>query len=824
VRTNIHHHRGSRAPSAVLARLTQRLRGFRRIRKLEGTGNFVWTAVAATLVLAGALATVLGARAVARSDVDKARLAFHLASSEAASTLRLAIQHEEDLVVSASAFITGNPHASPADFDRWAESVHAMQRYPELQNIGLVAYVPALNLSAFQRHLAVEPVRPLGPRSVAPHEGPGVLPPGQRSYYCLAVAGLARSALTYIPANLDYCSLAPTMIGNRDSGLVNYAPVINGGSTTLGVETPVYRNGVTPATVAARRRLFVGWLGELLVPTVVLSRALQGHPDLAATFRYDSRYSHVAFTIGRAPAHAQSATINLQVGRDAGLRDPSEGWTVQSFGTALKGGLLENWNSLILLIGGTLLSAMLGLLVLVLGTGRRRALSLVHEKTRELSHQALHDTLTGLPNRALVLDRAQQLLARSARAPGVLAGALFIDIDGFKRVNDNLGHAAGDQLLKIVGERLRSTVREQDTVGRLGGDEFVVLFECSSEQPTPDHLADRVAEALREPVELMDGRKIFSVTASIGVAVGQHASPDALLRDADLALYSAKAAGKDRYALFEASMYEGVTGRLELEADMSSALQDGQFLLLYQPIFELSGREVVGVEALIRWQHPTRGVLSPDSFIPLAEESGLIVAIGRWVLYEACRQAAAWAAAGRAIGVAVNVSAHQLGRRDFADDVRGALNAAQIEPSSLTLEITETALMRDVSAACEHLEAIKTVGVRVAIDDFGTGYASLSNLQRVPVDVLKIDKTFVAGMNDGGRSRELVRAVLGVGQALSLAVIAEGIEEECQVVALGKLGCAMAQGYLLAMPEHADRIALLLAAGGPRRSVGSPAA
>jgi diguanylate cyclase (GGDEF)-like protein len=767
-------------------------------------------AVAALLVLAGALASVLGARAVARSNADKARLAFHLASAEIASTLTLAIQHEEDLVVNASAFVSGNPNTSAADFDRWAESVDAMRRYPELQNIGLVTLVPASRLGAFKTHIAANPVRPLGPQSVGPREALQITPAGSRPYYCFAVAGLARSAATYIPAGVDYCALAPTLIAGRDSGLASYAPFIDGATTTLGVETPVYRGGVVPSTVPARRRAFVGWLGELLVPKVVLGRALGGHPNVAVRFRYQSPYSSVAFTSGAAPAGAQRTTIDLR-----------NGWTVQSFGAAVAGGVFGNLNSLLLLIGGSLLSLLLGLLVLILGTGRRRALSLVREKTRELSHQALHDTLTGLPNRALVLDRAEQLLARASRQPGMVAGALFIDIDGFKHVNDNLGHAAGDQLLRVVGERLQGAMRGHDSVGRIGGDEFIVLVE-SADQATLDLLADRLTEVLREPFELDDGGRISSVTASIGVAIGQYATPDALLRDADLALYSAKAAGKDRYALFDASMSTGFEGRRELEADLSAAVQNGQFFLLYQPIFDLSSREVVGVEALIRWQHPERGVMPPDDFIPQAEESGLIIPIGQWVLDQACRQAAVWAEEGLGIGVSVNVSARQLGRKGFAGDVRRTLKEYRIEPSSLTLEITETTLMRNVPQACEHLEEIKALGVRLAIDDFGTGYASLSNLQRLPVDFLKIDMSFVAALNDGGQSRELLEAIVRVGQALSLAVIAEGIETQNQLATLEDMGCEMAQGFLMAKPSSAEVIESLLGPRAARRAVGSP--
>jgi diguanylate cyclase (GGDEF)-like protein len=776
----------------------------------------IWALATALLVLGGVLATVLGARAIARSDADRGHLAFHLASAEVASTLRLAIQHEEDLVISASAFITGSRHPSAAGFDRWAESVHAMSRYPELQNIGLVELVPHARLAAFQARMAADPVRPFGPRSAPLRDDSGIVPVGSRPYYCLAVAGLTRSIASYLPVGLDYCALAPTLITARDSGVTSYAPFTHMGSTALGIQIPVYTGGVTPPTIAARRRAFVGWLGELLLPGVVLQRALDGRTGMAVRFRYQSGHTHVQFTSGNAPAHGQADTIRLD-----------NGWSVQSFGPAVAAGVFSDRDALILLIGGVLVSGLLGLLVWVLGTGRTRALSLVSEKTRELSHQALHDPLTGLPNRALVLDRAEQMIARTARQPNMVAGALFIDVDGFKHVNDSLGHAAGDQLLKVAGERLQGHMRPQDTVGRLGGDEFVVLVETDADQATLDVLADRLTSALRAPVELGASGKIFSVTASIGVAVGRYESPDELLRDADLALYAAKAAGRDRYALFDVSMYGGVEGRLELASDMDDALAAEQFFLAYQPIFALPSRQVVGVEALIRWQHPTRGLVAPDSFIPLAEESGLIAAIGRRVLDEACRQAGVWSAEGLGIGISVNVSAYQLGRSGFAEDVRRALCDSQIEPSSLTLEITETALMRDVGVAHEHLLEIKALGVRIAIDDFGTGYASLSQLQRMPVDILKVDRSFIAALSDGGQGRELLEAILGVGRSLSLTVVAEGIEDHSQLSALEAMGCQMAQGFLLGRPGPAhdvDAIAGQAAAVAGSRSPARPSA
>jgi EAL domain-containing protein (putative c-di-GMP-specific phosphodiesterase class I) len=322
---------------------------------------------------------------------------------------------------------------------------------------------------------------------------------------------------------------------------------------------------------------------------------------------------------------------------------------------------------------------------------------------------------------------------------------------------------------------------------------------------------------VRAPVELDDGRQIFSVTASMGLALGQYSSPDELLRDADLALYAAKAEGKDRYVLFDAGLYADAEGRVELELDLAGALREEQLFMLYQPIFDLRGRRVIGVEALLRWRHPERGVVGPDVFIPLAEETGLIVPIGRWVLEQACRQAAAWSAQGHPLAVSVNVSAHQLGRRSFADDVRRTLDDCGLDPSLLTLEITETTLMRDVTGASDRLREIRQLGVHIAIDDFGTGYASLSNLQRMPVDVLKVDRSFIAALGDGGRGRELLEAILGVGQALSLVVVAEGIELQSQMLTLEEMGCEMAQGFLMGRPTSPEEIEGILATPGGGR-------
>ncbi len=338
-----------------------------------------------------------------------------------------------------------------------------------------------------------------------------------------------------------------------------------------------------------------------------------------------------------------------------------------------------------------------------------------------------------------------------------------------------------------------------------------MLVESGAGEATPDILADRLTTALREPVVLGEPGRSFSTTVSIGVAVGPYDAADDLLRDADLALYAAKAAGKDRYALFEPSMHAGVRGPLQLESDLTRAIEREELTLLYQPIYELRSGRAAAVEALIRWNHPELGVLTPDHFIPLAEESGLIVPIGRWVLEEACRQTAAWRQAGMMVDVSVNVSVRQLGRGTLAADVGGALRRSGLAPTSLTLEVTETALMRDVSAAREDLESVRAVGVRVAIDDFGTGYASLAHLQNMPVDTLKIDRTFVGALDGGGHGRELLEAIVGVGEALGAVVIAEGVEHHSQLTALEEMGCSMAQGFLLARPGPAEAIGESLA-------------
>ena len=427
-----------------------------------------------------------------------------------------------------------------------------------------------------------------------------------------------------------------------------------------------------------------------------------------------------------------------------------------------------------------------------------------------LAHSAVHDALTGLPNRTLILDRAEQMLAR-ARRGDLSVAALFIDLDNFKDINDTLGHEAGDKLLLAVGQRFEAMLRASDTVGRLGGDEFVVLTESEPKAAGPELVADRIQAVLKEPFHLEEFDHVpMIVSASIGIATGVRGSANELLRDADIALYQAKALGKDRWTMFEPAMQSAVLDRLEMETDLRAALGNGEFLLLYQPVFDLDSVRACGVEALLRWRHPRRGVLAPDEFIPSLEDTGLIVEVGRWVLFEACEQAAAWHRQGHALTMSVNVSMRQLETDALVEHVRVALATSELDPGSLILEVTESTLMRDTEATVRRLRALKELGVLVAVDDFGTGYSSLAYLRQFPVDALKIDRSFVAAMGDSAESVALIHILVQLGRTLGIETLAEGIEEQWQLQRLQSEQCERGQGFLFSRPIDSDAVEALL--------------
>jgi diguanylate cyclase (GGDEF)-like protein len=432
----------------------------------------------------------------------------------------------------------------------------------------------------------------------------------------------------------------------------------------------------------------------------------------------------------------------------------------------------------------------------------------LQESHSELVYQAFHDALTGLPNRTLFTDRTEQALKRTHRsrhANGRVA-VLFLDLDDFKGVNDSYGHSAGDELLTTAAGRLRSTLRTEDTIARLGGDEFAVLLE---NVPDPEHAAlagDRLLEALAAPMTIA-GRELLT-DASVGIALstGPDDTAEELLRNADVAMYAAKGAGRGRRELFAPAMHSAVFARMSLETDLRRGLEREEFRLVYQPVFELETRNVVAVEALLRWDHPERGLVAPMDFIPLAERSGLIVPLGRWVINEATRQAAVLQAlpgTHEHLTMAVNLSPRQLLDRSLVADVSRALETSGIAPSTLVLELTESLLTADIEETVPVLAALKRLGVLLAIDDIGGGYSSLSYLRRFPVDVIKLDRELISGNEHDAK---LARALLGLGRELELATVAEGIEHPEQLAEMRRLGCDLGQGFLFAEPMPADEL------------------
>jgi diguanylate cyclase (GGDEF)-like protein/PAS domain S-box-containing protein len=428
-----------------------------------------------------------------------------------------------------------------------------------------------------------------------------------------------------------------------------------------------------------------------------------------------------------------------------------------------------------------------------------------------IRYQALHDPLTDLPNRVLFLDRLGHALTR----PGAEVAVVLLDIDNFKLVNDSLGHSAGDELLRKIAPRLTDALRPGDTIGRLGGDEFLVLLEHVADERAAARIAERVVAAFELPFELSAGEHFAKASLGIAIARGDEPDPAALIRDADAAMYQAKARGRARFEVFDGAMRARTVKRLSVENDLRRALERDELRVAYQPIVSLHDGSIAAVEALLRWHHPERGIIAPVDFIPVAEESGLIESIGRWVLNAACAQTAQWHAArpdSPPLGIAVNLSARQFTQRDLEATVAGALAESGIEPTSLCLEITESVLLDEPDTASETIKSIARHGVRFMLDDFGTGYSSLAYLTRLPIDGLKVDRSFVDELGSSARSTAITTAIVRMAQALSIEVVAEGVETARQLETVRVLGCEFAQGFHFHRPLDAREISRLLSA------------
>jgi diguanylate cyclase len=429
----------------------------------------------------------------------------------------------------------------------------------------------------------------------------------------------------------------------------------------------------------------------------------------------------------------------------------------------------------------------------------------------ELSHKAMHDALTGLPNRTLFLDRLKHAVMRAKRHH-TLIGVMFLDLDSFKPINDTHGHEVGDRLLVMLAERLQEGLRASDTAARFGGDEFMILCEDVADKRDVVSIAERILRSIEEPFSL--GSEQFAIRASMGVAIADGAgeTAESLIRNADTAMYGAKKEG-GTFAVYDDGVRTRLTERVEMEGQLRRAVHEGAFRLLYQPQVDLRSGEIVGLEALLRWDHPSRGLIEPVEFLWLAEEAGLISAIGDWVLEESCRQAAVWRAAGPSgspLRVCVNLAAGQHADPNLVATVARVVEQSEIEPSSLCLEITEAAVMGDAEAAIATLRALKELGVTISMDDFGSSHSTLGALKRFPLDSLKVDRSFVSGLNEDGEDAAIVTAVTNMAHALGLETVADGVETREQLEYLKAVECDIGQGHYFARPRPSESIAELL--------------
>jgi diguanylate cyclase (GGDEF)-like protein len=751
------------------------------------------------LVLSG-ISAILWARAGEANN----RKDFHSVAQDVTSTVGILLQRDADFVATLRTVLTMHPDLTPRQFAQWYGRLKGNQHQVGGIGSAVVDVVSAKQLVRFQSRRDADPafIRYLGSRITF------VAPTGQPQYCLLGASGVLKP-LAPIAAELiqqDWCN-PRTLVGSTEAAalwaagatdrvLIN--PINVAWLHTTLFETPFYRRGMPLSSPAERAANTLGWIVGSFDVTSLLQQALRHEHGLSVRLQYanpDGKQLDVA-SLGHAAGLLTRRTV----------MDFNGKWTIAVTGATTVSGISPPLQGLIIAGAGVVMTLLLSLLILTLSRSRERALQMVAQKTGQLRHQALHDALTGLPNRVLAIDRADQMLARARRADQPIA-VLYIDIDGFKHINDTFGHAVGDTFLKAVAARLETVVRAGDTAARLAGDEFVVLLEASTLDVGPELVAERVLDVLREPYDLNDeiGRDL-SVTASIGVAYGQHATAEELLADADVALYAAKEAGRNGYVTYESGMQTAAQDRITLEMDLADAIAAEELFLVYQPTFDLKSERTTGVEALLRWRHAERGVIAPDAFIPIAERSGLILPIGRWVLHAATLQAAEWRAEGHELSVSVNVSGRQLDHDELVDDVRSALVESGLEPSALTVEITETALMKDPDATARRLNAIKQLGVRVAVDDFGTGYSSLAYLRQFPVDTLKIDRAFVQSIASSKESAALIQTLIDLGKTLNLETLGEGIEDLAQLEHLQRARCDSGQGFLFARPLEADAL------------------
>jgi diguanylate cyclase (GGDEF)-like protein len=788
----------------------------------------VW--LSALVVLGLAAAAVAGwqwGRAVDRQNTQS----FDQRASTVGAAVAATLQRDTQLTATIRTLVTQDPQLTNAQLSGWLSSLAAGK--PEMSGALFIQPVAADKVFYFLLQLAADPT----PASAAGE--PFVLTPATaQSPYCFTSLLAMRSSLesagdTVLPPGLDWCATASagalnrsrdtgqavttTLLEPNESAILGSLKSSGGHSAGGAVQTlrsldqafgstvvvlePVYAQPA-PTSVSARRQSLVGWVGGLVDTAAVLTNAGGANSDLQLTLARQN------------PGVSSQVVASRVTGSALGLgkRIPiSAGgsWLVtvrQPPVAAVHTGTFQG-----LVVGGVVALATL-LVFLVLGAlvvSRRRTMAVLDDQSGELRHANLHDSLTGLPNRALVVDRAEQMLARSRRTQ-LPCAALLVGLDEFKRFNEVNGHPMGDELLRAIGERLRTLLREADTVGRVGGDEFVILTDGSSLAAGPELVGERITDVLHEPFYLDGWPEPFSVTAGIGIALGPRIGAEELLRDAGVALSEAKAAGKGKYVVFGQDLPQAIESRLAFENELRSAVASKQFVLRYQPIFDIDNRTTSGVEALLRWRHPSKRVVPPDHFMPVLEATGLIVPLGRWVLHEACRQGAELHRDGYRISMSVNVSPAQLESDTIVADIEDALGASGFDPNAMVLEVAETTLLRDNINMVDRLIALKQLGVRIAIDDFGTGYSSLAFLRQFPIDILKIDRSFISSMANTRESSALIHTLVQFAKTLGLTTIAEGVEEEGQIDPLLAEQCESGQGFLYGRPLSPTQLDIFL--------------
>ncbi len=787
-----------------------------------------------SLVLVAGLATaVVAGWQTKNAAAHQSRLSFDQQASGIAANVTRTLQRDADLTTSTRAVIEQDPAMTNEALASWFSALTPAG----LANATGVAYIEKLSAVEYYYFRAAINADPTGPAVAG--EPFVITPSSAQPPYCLTRLLALRSALrspgdVALPPGLDWCStsvngaltsagatgqLEITKLLGADEGHVlgfsagaGTAPgnsdiealkaVDQAFSSTVVVVAPVYTG--TPTTEKGRIAALQGWVGGMFDTGTVLAGAVGVHSDLQVTLARENAGSAPQVLATTDTANSSGGLVDTIATNAAGR------WIITVRQPLVSGSATGTTRGLA--VGGAILLATLILFLIMrsLVASRRRALDESAQQSGELEHMALHDVVTGLPNRSLVIDRADQMLVRSRRSQ-LPTAALVLGVDRFKEFNDAYGYQTGDDLLRAVADRLRSVLREADTVGRLRGDEFVVLIDGASLAAGPELVAERILEVVREPFYLGEGYlEPFTVSASVGVALGPRIDAEQLLQDADTALSQAKEAGRDRYAVFGQDMPQAIESRQAFEHELRSAVATDQFFLRYQPIFDIETRSTTGVEALLRWQHPTSRVIPPDHFLPMLEESGLIVPLGRWVLQEACRQGAALHRAGYLITMSVNMSARQLESDTLLTDVGDALVASGFEPNALVLEITETTIMRDTSLMVDRLVALKGLGVRIAIDDFGTGYSSLAYLRQFPIDILKIDRSFISSVATTRDSSMLIRTLVQFGKTLGLETIAEGIEEEGQMDPLLAEQCDTGQGFLYGRPLSPTQLDIFL--------------